>query len=501
MGKVYLVGAGPGDAGLLTVKGMEKLRECDAVIYDWLAAKELLDYVGADCEKIYVGKQAGKHYKKQEEINEILVGCAKRHRCVVRLKGGDSFVFGRGGEEIEALRAKHIPYEVIPGITSAVAVPECAGIPVTHRGVSRSFHVITGHTKASVGSPDYDYETLAKLEGTIVFLMGLSNLGEIAGRLMEAGMSEKTPVAVIANGTTARQQIVRGCLGDIEREVMKSSIPSPAVIVIGKTAEYHYKYLEEPYKRVGITATRALQRKLRKGLEMLGMEAIPVCDMKLVKTEQIIKLRQELAHLEEYQWVLFTSQNAVTIFFEELRQSRVDIRRLGGIKFAALGSGTAEKLREYGIMADFIPSRYTVSVFAAELVQVVESGEKVLIPRAVQGSSVLTEVLEEHGIAFQNLAVYDVVGGLTDNIEILNQLDYLVFVSASGVQEFFRRLRERELSVPERIRIACIGEITGKKLEECFGRADIVANASDVDGLLDAIKEDEYDTHEKITGE
>lgn len=488
MGKIYLVGAGPGDVGLLTIKGMEKLRECDAVVYDRLGTEGLLDYVGADCERIYVGKQAGKHYRKQDEINKILVDCARRHKCVVRLKGGDSFVFGRGGEEIEALNTADIPYEVIPGITSAVAVPECAGIPVTHRGVSRSFHVITGHTKNSTGSPDYDYEVLAKLEGTLVFLMGLSNLDEIAQKLLQAGMAEDTPAAVIADGTTARQQTVRGCLADIAAKAESSGVFSPAVIVIGKTAEYHFKYIEKPYKRVGITATKALQQKMVKGFDSMGMEAVSVCDMQLVRTEQIERLRQEMEQLEEYQWIIFTSQNAVTIFFEELRHSGVDIRSLGKTRFAVLGSGTADKLREYGIMADFIPSRYTVSVLAREFAQVVKSGEKVLIPRAVQGSPVLTEVLKEHGIVFQNLAVYDVKGCLTENIQMLDRLDYLVFVSASGVQAFFQMLQERKVSLPDSIQIACIGDITGRKLEECYGQADVVANANDVEGLFDAIR-------------
>lgn len=295
MGKVYLVGAGPGDTGLLTIKGMEKLRECDAVVYDRLASEELLGFVSRECEKIYVGKQAGRHSKRQDEINQILVDCAKRHQCVVGLKGGDSFVFGRGGEEIEALEEAALPYEVIPGVTSAVAVPECAGIPVTHRGVSRSFHVITGHTEHSVGSPDYDYRILAKLEGTLVFLMGLSNLKEITEKLMEAGMAEGTPAAVVASGTTKGQHTVRSCIKDIASKAAESKVSPPAVIVIGRTAEFHYKYLEKPYQRVGITATKALQRKLAGGFAEMGMEALPVCDMEIVKTGQIDRLRRTRA--------------------------------------------------------------------------------------------------------------------------------------------------------------------------------------------------------------
>jgi uroporphyrinogen III methyltransferase/synthase len=386
---------------------------------------------------------------------------------------------------------------VIAGVTSAVAVPECAGIPVTHRGVSRSFHVITGHTKTSQGSPDYDYQTLAKLEGTLVFLMGLSNLGEIAEQLLAAGKAPDTPVAVIANGTTARQQAVRGSLADIDALVKKNALPSPAVIVIGETAGFHFKC--EPKKRVGITATKALRRKLARGFEELGMEAVSVCDMELVKTPQIEMLRQEMKHMERYGWVLFTSQNAVSLFFEEWKKSGQDIRSLGKIRFAVLGSGTADKLLEYGIQADFIPSRYVVSVLAEEFAQAAGAGERVLIPRAVQGSSVLTDVLKKHNVEFLDIAVYDVAGSLTENISILDRLDYLVFVSASGVQAFFTGISERGISLPDTVKIVCIGEITEKKLDEYNGKADVVAGVSDVESLLAAVKEDLYGTHEKIT--
>lgn len=493
MGKVYLVGAGPGDEKLITVKGLEKLKECDAVVYDRLASEKLLDYVREDCEKIYVGKQAGKHYRKQEEINEILAECGRKYNKVVRLKGGDSFVFGRGGEEIETLEKYHIPYEVIPGITSAIAVPECAGIPVTHRAVSRSFHVITGHTNTSQGSPAYDYETLAKLEGTLVFLMGLSNLGQIAEKLMEAGKKETTPVAVIANGTTDRQQTVTGTLLSIAEEVKRSSIPSPAVIVIGDTAAYSYCDDTFPVRRIGVTATKVLQEKLKRGFEEIGMQTVPVCNMELQKTQQMERLRQELQHIEEYQWVVFTSQNAVILFFEELKKEQIDVRKLGQVKFAVLGSGTADKLKEYGLIADFVPSRYQVSVLAEEFVQVVKEQERVLIPRAVQGSPELTRVLAEHQVAFCDLAVYDVAGCLCACMEDFENLDYLIFVSASGVQAFFQEIQEKEFSLPKEVKIACIGKVTCKKLKEMYGQADIVAEVNDVEGLLEAVVKYEND--------
>lgn len=491
MGKVYLIGAGPGDAGLITVKGLDKLKRCDAVVYDRLATEELLDIVPSDCEKIYVGKEAGKHYRKQEEINNILIECAKTHNIVVRLKGGDSFVFGRGGEEIEALRQYDIPYEVIPGVTSAVAVPECAGIPVTHRGVARSFHVITGHTNTSVGSPDYDYETLGKMEGTLVFLMGLSNLKEIADHLICAGKPADTPAAVISDGTTEYQKTVRGTLGTIEEKVKESKLQSPAIIVIGETAEYEYQYSSARYKKVGITATGLLWEKLETGFEGLGMHPISLCNMKVEPTEQMQDLRDELQHLDRYQWILFTSQNAIRLFFQEMKQQQIDYRVLGKLKFAVLGSGTEARLLEYGIKADFVPSAYTISTLGEEFVKVVEAREKVLIPRAVQGSKELTEIFEKEQVEYLELAIYDVVGSMTKNIKCLEDLDYLVFVSASGVTAFFEELQRKELTLPSHIKMACIGKITEKRLWEKYGKADVVAVVNDAEGLLDKIREAE----------
>lgn len=492
MGKVYLVGAGPGDTGLITVKGLEKLKECDAVVYDRLASDELLHYVKPECDKIYVGKQAGQHCKKQDEINEILVESAGTYRTVVRLKGGDSFVFGRGGEEIEALCRHGIPYEVIPGITSAVAVPECAGIPVTHRGVSRSFHVITGHTKNSVGSPDYDYETLAKNEGTLVFLMGLSNLGEIAKQLIQAGKPADTLVAVISEGTTQRQRVERGTLSDIEDKVRKSEMVSPAVIVVGDMAEYRYLYHRD-CKRAGIIATAPLRNKLGRGLEALGIQSVPICNMEVVPTRELEKLDGELAHLNRYQWVMFTSQNAVRLFFAEMKRCSIDIRALGSLRFAVIGSGTADALWEQGIRADFIPSRYTVPVLAQEFADVVKPGEKVLIPRAVQGSPELPAILSERGIAYEDIPIYDVAGTLTKNISCLDSLDYLMFVSASGVSAFFGELRKQKVILPEKIKLACIGRTAQERLLKEYGRADVVAGVNDVEGLLEAVKE--YELH------
>ncbi|MBD5544495.1 MAG: uroporphyrinogen-III C-methyltransferase [Lachnospiraceae bacterium] len=282
MQKVYLVGAGPGDKELITVKGLKLLKECDVVIYDRLASFELLEEVRADCIKVCVGKEPGRHSMSQEEINGLLVEYGQKYDKVVRLKGGDSFVFGRGGEEAEALQKAGLSFELVPGVTSAVAVPECAGIPVTHRGMSQSFHVITGHTKDGEHALTEDYHILAGLDGTLVFLMGLGNLKEITERLMAHGKDKTTPAAVIEKGTTSEERMVRGTLENIYGKVSRAGLSSPVVILIGKTAALSYgKYKKCQKKTIGITATTGTADKLRSALEREGFHVVETCKMEV----------------------------------------------------------------------------------------------------------------------------------------------------------------------------------------------------------------------------
>lgn len=488
MGRVYLVGAGPGDAGLITVKGMELIKQCDALVYDRLASDSFLQWTKPECRKIYVGKQPGHHSKKQEEINRILKECAGEYEVVVRLKGGDPFVFGRGGEEIEALKEIGASYEVVPGVTSAIAVPEAAGIPVTHRGLARSFHVITGHTKEAGGKPDCDYNVLAKTEGTLVFLMGLSNLELIAQGLLEAGKPQDTPAAVISEGTTKQQKIVRAPLGSLTERVRAEHITSPAVIVIGATADCRYHDDRSGVPRIGIVATKAFGERLRHSLSEYGYEAEEVCRMEVCPTEAVEELKEELAHPDTYQWVLFTSQNGVTLFFTALREAGVDIRTLSYLRFAVLGSGTAERLAEYGIHADFIPSVYNVETFAEEFARIAAPGMGVLIPRAVQGSPKLTEYLQEKGIACRNIPIYDVKGKAAESLSRISGLDCITFASASGVAEFFRLLKQEGYTLPETVKTACIGEATAQKLRQWGREPDMTATVSSAEGLAGTVR-------------
>lgn len=492
MGIVYLVGAGPGDSKLITVKGMELLKTCDAVIYDRLASLELLEYVKEDCVKIYVGKESGHHSKTQEEINKIIIDCTGNYEKIVRLKGGDPFVFGRGGEEVEVLKASHIPFEVVPGVTSAISVPESVGIPVTHRGISQSFHVITGHTKWGESTLTDNYDVLAKLDGTLVFLMGLSNIGEITGKLIENGKDKNTPVAVIVSGTMNNEKTVRGNLSTIVSKVKEEKISSPAIIVVGNVAALHFtsecedKVLSNV--KIGITGTRKLREKLEKELIHLGARFYTVCDMHIEKTSAIHELDGELKSLAKYQWIVFTSQNAIDIFFERMEKCLIDRRNLSQMKFAVIGSGTKQCLEKYGYFADFIPSGYTTKDLANEFSAIVDKNDEILIPRAFKGSRELNEILEKNHLKYKDIPIYDVRGKLTENAVYVKDMDCLIFLSASGVISFFEEIHEKSVTLPSTVKIACIGEVTAGAVKEQKRDAHIIANVNNIDGLMDSIQ-------------
>lgn len=346
--------------------------------------------------------------------------------------------------------------------------------------------MITGHTKTSINEPDYDYDTIAKMEGTIVFLMGLSNLFQIAKRLIAAGKRADTPVAVISDGTTCYQRKVTGTLETIAEKVEEAKIPSPAVIVIGDTAALSYCD-QAALPKVGITASGLLWHKLKCGVEELSMQPVLLCDMEVVQTKAMEQLSEEMQHLAEYDWLMFTSQNAIRLFFERMRQLKIDIRTLSRIQIAVLGSGTAAKLSEYGLQADFVPFAYTIDVLAKEFAEHAKQGTKVLIPRAVQGNPNLVIYMEEQGIRCTDLPIYDVQGKLTKDVRALPQLDYLIFVSASGVSSFFEGLREQNITLPDTVKMICIGHVTKRRLLEECGRADAVALVNDVPGVLQAL--------------
>ena len=443
-GMVYLVGAGPGDEDLMTRKGLRLLREADVVVYDNLASSSLLNEVRDDAELIYAGKRSSNHHLKQYETNELLVKLALEGKNVVRLKGGDPYIFGRGGEEGQELREAGVDFEVVPGISSSYSVPAYCGIPVTHRDFASSFHVITGHEgNHKNGVSVLNYETLAKEEGTLIFLMGLKNLPNIVASLIENGKDPATPVGVLQEGTTARQRVATGTLADIVEVVKREGIKTPAITVVGDVVGlrqvldwYGHKPLSG--KSVLVTGTTSMVERLSPILKEEGAEAI---SFSLIRTERmrLPELDVALKEIDKYNWIVFTSANGVECFFEEMQEVRKDIRDLAHIRFAVIGDGTKKALEDHGIFCDFIPTAYSSKDMAEAMVPHIGKDESVLLLRAEEANRVLPDALEEAGISHTCISLYHTV---TDErkADELNRLikmaDYVTFASSSAVRAF-----------------------------------------------------------------
>lgn len=478
-GKVYLIGAGCGKYDLITLRGKRLLSESDVVVYDSLVDGRLLGFAGKKAELISVGKRCGKPSEKQENINEILVQKALAGKTVARLKGGDPFVFGRGGEEIFALKEAGVEYEVVPGITSCVAVPELAGIPVTHRKVSRGFHVVTGHTAEDL-LPE-NMSALAKENDTLVFLMGFTRLREIAEILIANGKSPDTPAAVISDGCTSSQRVVRGTLSDIAEISEKSEMSSPAVIVVGETAGLD---LSKTLKRaldgvtVSVVGTESFLARMSEKLEKNGADVNCIPAVKISENREVIA--EAITRISEFDALVFTSANGVNLFFAELRRSKTDVRVFSGKRFAVIGSATAAALENYGIFADIIPEKFNAECLANALVMRNDIG-KMLILRAKKGSEKLNEILDKNGAEYLDLKIYDAVSEEIEGYPITS--DYLVFASSSGVESFF----EKGFSVGENTAVSAIGEKTAEALKRRGIKNICISERSDADGILQLI--------------
>lgn len=492
-GFVSLIGAGPGDKGLITVKGLEAIRAADTVVYDNLASNALLQEVRRDAELIYAGKRAGSHYMKQDETNALLVKKAKAGKFVVRLKGGDPFIFGRGGEEALALRAEGIDFEIIPGVSSSYAVAAYNGIPVTHRGLASSFHVITGHEDAAKHESALDYETLAKEEGTLVFLMGLKNLPKITGRLMAYGKDKNTPAAVMQEGTTARQRLAVGTLENIVAKAQEAGIKTPAITIIGDVVSMQPElswFGKKPLsgKSVLITASDVMTQALSKKVRDLGGEAL---DFGLIYTEAIHGSVLEKWFREEkpFTWLVFTSRNGVDIFFNELRRSKIDVRILRDMKFAVIGRGTEEALEEKGFFSDCLPVLYSSADLGRALIPMLKDDDRVLLLRAKEASKELTDMLTEAGADFKALPIYKTAYDMR-KAEELNRIvmyaDYITFCSASAVKAFDCML---DKSTEFKGKIICIGPVTAKAAKALGYTVYKEARQYDIDGLADCLLE------------
>ena len=492
-GTVYLVGAGPGDPELLTLKGKRLLEAADVVVYDRLIDPRILALARCDAEMVDVGKVPGDQRTRQDDISELLVDRAAEARSIVRLKGGDPFVFGRGGEEGLALRRAGVPFEVIPAATSAVAAPAYAGIPVTHRGIASSVTFVAGNWDPARDSSSIDWDAVAGTGGTIVVMMGRDNLHWITGRLLEAGMSRDTPAALVRWGSVPAQRTLTGTLYDIAARADDAGLPPPVVLVVGGVVGLrpHLKWFEEmPLfgKRVLVTRTRTQASALSACLTALG--AMPL-EVPTVEIEPIDSptVREAVRHLPGYDWVAFTSANAVGVLFKRLADAGRDARALAGVSVAAIGPATAAALKRHGVRADTVPENYIGEKLAEAIGANPVAGKRVLLPRSAGGRTEIVSALTALGAVVDDVPTYRVVmpGGSGKLLErhLAGGIDVATFTSSSTVTNLLSMISDTgELG---RATIACIGPITAKTAREGGLKVDIVASEHTVDGLVDAL--------------
>jgi len=492
-GKVWLVGAGPHDTGLLTLKGKSVLERADVVVYDHLVSRGILAMIPKRAEKINVGKISGDHPVPQQEINRILVEKALGGYRVVRLKGGDPFLFGRGGEELEAICKHNIPFEIVPGVTSAISVPAYNGIPVTHRDYCSSVHIITGHTK-NLERADIDFPSLVKFGGTLVFLMGVASMPVICRELIDAGMDPAMPAAILEQGTSAHQRRVVSDLAHLPEEAVKGNIKAPAIIVVGKVcglAEQFHWAEDRPLGTLKIMVTRPKDRSSSLA-EMLREYGAEVIEVPTIETDRILEnqmLDEALKKAGNYQWIAFTSPFGVKVFFQRMTELKVDIRTLAGLKFAAIGSATQKAIEEKGILVDLVPEVYDGKSLGEALARkVLDEEEKynekqmVLIPRAKIGTEDVLKPLEEAGIFYEDLPVYETVEAPDDDINWYDEsVDYVAFTSASTVRGFVKMTGDIDYTG---VKAVCIGEQTAREAEQ-YGMKTYIAERASIESMTD----------------
>jgi uroporphyrinogen III methyltransferase/synthase len=499
-GTVYLVGAGPGDPGLLTLRGAELLHTCDAVVVDALASEELLRHCREDVEVHRAGKRAGQHSATQDEINRLLVDLARQGRSVVRLKGGDPFVFGRGGEECEALRRHGVAYEVVPGVTSAVAAPASAGIPVTHRDWAGHVTIVTGHEREGEEGR-IDYRPLAALlpEGTLVFLMGARTLPRIVAGLIEAGADAGTPAAAVQWGTDPRQRTCSAPLGDIADAVGNSGMGSPMVTVVGRVAALRDElewFERRPLhgRRIVVTRARAQASGFLERLRRMGADAVEIPVIAVEPDAVQRDLDQALDRLAQPRpsgrWAVFTSANAVDLVWEAIERSGRDARDLAGVRLVAIGPETAAALQRHGLRADLVPGEYVAEAVAEAMLAAGVEGARVWLPRAAMARDVLPDRLREAGAEVDVLPLYRTVLPAAAAPALAAELDRapvdaVTFTSSSTVQHFLQALEGRPF--PEGAIAACIGPVTARAAEAAGLPVGIVATEYTTAGLAAAL--------------
>ncbi len=497
---IYLIGSGPGDPGLFTVKGVRCMEEADAVVYDRLAPEALLRYAKPGAERIYVGKRPGNPTMSQEEINALLVELGGAGKTVVRLKGGDPYIFGRGGEEALALVEAGLPFEVVPGVTSGVAAPAYAGIPVTHRNVSTGVAFVTGHEDPTKGRSDVDWRRIANAADTLVLYMGVGRLKEISAELVAAGRSPETPVACVRWGTIPEQRTVTGTLEDIACRVVEANLKPPAITVVGDVVALREAgldwYERRPLfgRRVVVTRARAQAGELSVELERLGAEVYEFPTIEIRAPEDFGPLDTAIGELDSFGWLVFTSVNGVEAFLGRLRHHGLDLRAVPRrAKVAAIGPATARKIEEVGLRVDVVPEEYR----AEALIEVLEAsslaGERVLIPRAKVAREILPEKLREAGAQVVVAPAYESAPSSEGREELARRLeagevDCVTFTASSTVENFVGAFGAEEASrLLSGTRVACIGPITAETARGHGLGVDAEAKEYTMAGLVEAV--------------
>ena len=494
-GKVFLIGAGPGDPGLLTLKGKRCLEEADVVVYDALANPRLLQHARSDAELVYVGKRAARHTLPQEEIGRLLVERARAGKVVARLKGGDPFIFGRGGEEAEDLAAAGIPFEVVPGVTAAVAAPAYAGIPLTHRDFTSTVAFVTGHEDPTKDATGIAWDKLATGIGTLVFFMGVSQLPEIVGRLLQHGRSPDTPAAVIRWGTRAEQEVVTGPLRDLPEKCR--GMKPPALIVVGEVVTLREKlrwFEAKPLfgKRILVTRAREQASSFAQILEAAGAEVLEFPTIRIVPPESWAPLDAALGQLRDYQWVIFTSANGVRFFWERLRHAGRDLRDLFGITVCAIGPATAEALLRLGVQADIVPAEFKAEALVEAIGEEHVRGSRILLARAAEAREVIPDELARRGARVDVVPAYRTVKSTADAEELRTMLregkiHAVTFTSSSTVKHFLDLVGEETASLLNQVTVASIGPITAETAARCGIVSHIVPESYTIPALAEAL--------------
>lgn len=497
---VYLIGAGPGDPGLITVKGLECVAMADIVIYDYLANPRFLAAARPDAELIYVGKKGFSKHVTQDEINDLLVEKALEGdgNVIARLKGGDPFIFGRGGEEALALHEHGIAFEVVPGVSSGYAAPAYAGIPVTHRGITTDMAFVTGHEDPTKETSEIEWDKLATAVGTICFFMGIKNLPEITSKLIENGRDASTPVALVRWGTTPRQEVLTGTLADIAQKAADVGFKAPAITVVGEVVKLReqLKWFEDKPlfgKTIVVTRSRTQASELTDRLSRLGAEVLEFPTIKIVDPESWQPMDEAIRNLDVYHWVVFTSVNGVEKFFERLLEGGRDARSLAHAKVAAIGPATAARCTDYGVVPDYVPSEYRAEgVLEGFCERGVGEGVRVLIPRALEAREVLPDTLRERGAIVDVVTAYRTVLGSGES-SVLQRLsegsvDVVTFTSSSTVKNFVKLAEGIDLaSAMKDVTVASIGPITSDTARALGLTVGVEAKEYDIPGLVQAV--------------